>query len=162
MFESINPATGQVIARTPAMSADVLTAALEEAGTTAMAWARVDVSLRASMLEDVAALLEAKREEFARLITQEVGKPLVEARAELDKCALLCRYYADHAVAFLEGESSEALPKGCQVSYSPLGVVLKVTRKSGFAQLLEKPRILSTALSSRSIRRSTMGLSTMS
>jgi len=126
MFESINPATGQVIARTPAMSADVLTAALEEAGTTAMAWARVDVSLRASMLEDVAALLEAKREEFARLITQEVGKPLVEARAELDKCALLCRYYADHAVAFLEGESSEALPKGCQVSYSPLGVVLGI------------------------------------
>ena len=87
--QSINPATGHLIQHYPAMSADVLVAALEEAGTSAMAWARVEVDLRASMLERVATLLEAKRETFVRLITQEVGKPLAEARAELDKCAAI-------------------------------------------------------------------------
>lgn len=126
MFESINPATGQVLGQHPAMSADVLAAALEEAGTTAMAWARVDVSVRASMLENVASLLEAKREEFARLITQEVGKPLAEARAELDKCALLCRYYAANALAFLADESIEASARESLLSYQPLGVVLGI------------------------------------
>ena len=126
MFESINPATGQVLSRTPAMFADVLEAALEEAGTTAMAWARVDVSLRASMLEGVATLLEAKREGLAQLITQEVGKPLAEARAELDKCGRLCRYYANHAAEFLADELVEGLGGQGRVHYEPLGVVLGI------------------------------------
>ncbi|CAA6694174.1 MULTISPECIES: NAD-dependent succinate-semialdehyde dehydrogenase [unclassified Lentimonas] len=126
MFESINPATGQVIVRTSAMPADVLAAALEEAGTTAMAWARVDVSLRASMLETVATLLEAKREAFARLIVQEVGKPIAEARAELDKCALLCRYYSANTVEFLADELIEASAQESVLSYQPLGVVLGI------------------------------------
>ena len=126
MFESINPATGQVLAQHSAMSAEVLAAALEEAGTSAMAWSRVDVSVRASMLEDVAALLEAKQDAFARLITQEVGKPLAEARAELDKCALLCRYYAAHASEFLADESVDGSAKESHLSYQPLGVVLGI------------------------------------
>ncbi len=126
MFESINPATGHLIQHYPAMSADVLVAALEEAGTSAMAWARVDVDLRASMLERVATLLEAKREAFAQLIVQEVGKPLAEARAELDKCALLCRYYAKHAPGFLADQPMTSLAKESQLSYQPLGVVLGI------------------------------------
>jgi succinate-semialdehyde dehydrogenase/glutarate-semialdehyde dehydrogenase len=126
MFESINPATGHIIKHYPAMSADVLAAALEEAGTSVMAWARVDVDLRASMLERVATLLEAKRETFARLITQEVGKPLAEARAELDKCALLCRYYAKHAPSFLADQLMESSAKESLLSYQPLGVVLGI------------------------------------
>lgn len=108
------------------MPADVLAAALEEAGTTAMAWARVDVSLRASMLETVATLLEAKREAFARLIVQEVGKPIAEARAELDKCALLCRYYSANTVEFLADELIEASAQESVLSYQPLGVVLGI------------------------------------
>lgn len=126
MFESINPATGHLIQQYPAMSAEVLAAALEESQTSAMAWARVDVSLRASMLERVATLLEAKKEAFVQLIVQEVGKPVAEARAELDKCALLCRYYAAHAPEFLASESIEASAKESEVSYQPLGVVLGI------------------------------------
>jgi succinate-semialdehyde dehydrogenase/glutarate-semialdehyde dehydrogenase len=126
MFESINPATGQVIEQYSAMSADVLAAALEEAGTSAMAWARVDVSVRASMLERVATLLEAKQGEFARLIVQEVGKPLAEARAELSKCALLCRYYATNAPEFLADKLIEASAQESVVSHQPLGVVLGI------------------------------------
>jgi succinate-semialdehyde dehydrogenase/glutarate-semialdehyde dehydrogenase len=123
MFESINPATGDLIQRYPAMSAEVLTAALAEAQTSSLAWAQVDVSLRASMLERVASLLEIQKERFVRLIVQEVGKPIAEARAELEKCALLCRYYAAHAAKHLASESIEA---SVQVSYQPLGVVLGI------------------------------------
>ena len=126
MFESINPATEQVLARYASMSAEALTVALEEARTTAMVWSRVEVELRAAMLERVAVLLDAKREEFAQLITAEVGKPIAEARAELDKCALLCRYYAEHAVDFLADQRIQSGTHESVLSYQPLGTVLGI------------------------------------
>ncbi len=126
MFESINPATEQVLARYAIMSAEALTVALEEARTTAMVWSRVEVELRAAMLERVAGLLDAKREEFAQLITAEVGKPIAEARAELDKCALLCRYYAEHAVGFLADQRIQSGTHESVLSYQPLGTVLGI------------------------------------
>ena len=126
MFESINPATEQVLARYASMSAEALTVALEEARTTAMVWSRVEVELRAAMLERVAVLLDAKREEFAQLITAEVGKPIAEARAELDKCALLCRYYAEHAVGFLADQRTQSGTQESVLSYQPLGTVLGI------------------------------------
>jgi succinate-semialdehyde dehydrogenase/glutarate-semialdehyde dehydrogenase len=126
MFESINPATGQLIKQYPAMRAEVLSAALEEARSSAMAWARVDVTQRAAMLERLATLLEAQHERFALLITAEVGKPIAEARAELNKCALLCRYYAEHAEAFLADERIEASAQESVLSYEPVGVVLGI------------------------------------
>ena len=126
MFESINPATEQVLARYASMSAEALTVALEEARTTAMVWSRVEVELRAAMLERVAGLLDAKREEFAQLITAEVGKPIAEARAELDKCALLCRYYAEHAVGFLADQRIQSGTHESVLSYQPLGTVLGI------------------------------------
>ena len=126
MFESINPATEQVLARYAIMSAEALTVALEEARTTAMVWSRVEVELRAAMLERVAVLLDAKREEFAQLITAEVGKPIAEARAELDKCALLCRYYAEHAVGFLADQRIQSGTHESVLSYQPLGTVLGI------------------------------------
>lgn len=126
MFESINPATEQVLARYAIMSVEALTVALEEARTTAMVWSRVEVELRAAMLERVAGLLDAKREEFAQLITAEVGKPIAEARAELDKCALLCRYYAEHAVGFLADQRIQSGTHESVLSYQPLGTVLGI------------------------------------
>lgn len=126
MFESINPATEQVLARYASMSAEALTVALEEARTTAMVWSRVEVELRAAMLERVAGLLDAKREEFAQLITAEVGKLIAEARAELDKCALLCRYYAEHAVDFLADQRIQSGTHESVLSYQPLGTVLGI------------------------------------
>ena len=126
MFESINPATEQVLARYAIMSAEALTVALEEARTTAMVWSRVEVELRAAMLERVAVLLDAKREEFAQLITAEVGKPIAEARAELDKCALLCRYYAEYAVGFLADQRIQSGTHESVLSYQPLGAVLGI------------------------------------
>ena len=126
MFESINPATGRLIEQYPAMRAEVLSAALEEARSSAMAWARVDVAQRAAMLERLATLLEAQHERFAQLITAEVGKPIAEARAELNKCALLCRYYAEHAEAFLADERIEASAQESVLSYEPVGVVLGI------------------------------------
>ena len=78
------------------------------------------------MLERVAVLLDAKREEFAQLITAEVGKPIAEARAELDKCALLCRYYAEHAVGFLADQRTQSGTQESVLSYQPLGTVLGI------------------------------------
>jgi succinate-semialdehyde dehydrogenase/glutarate-semialdehyde dehydrogenase len=99
---------------------------LGNTGAAAKVWAQVEVHTRAAMLERVAQLLESGQADYARLITREVGKPLAEARAELAKCALLCRYYAAHAADFLAEERVNAGAKESYLSYQPLGVVLGV------------------------------------
>ena len=126
MFKSINPATGHVIETYSPLSANAANLLVGNAGSAAKAWAQVDVDTRAAMLERLALLLESRLEDYAQLITREVGKPLVEARSELGKCALLCRYYAAHAPGFLAEEQVNAAAKQSYLSYQPLGVVLGI------------------------------------
>jgi len=126
MFKSINPATGHVMETYPPLSANAARQCVRNAGSAAKLWAQVDVRTRAATLERLALLLESEQEDYAQLITREVGKPLVEARAELGKCALLCRYYAAHAPGFLADEQINAAAKESYLSYQPLGVVLGI------------------------------------
>jgi succinate-semialdehyde dehydrogenase/glutarate-semialdehyde dehydrogenase len=126
MFKSINPANGHLFETYPSLSTTAAAALVGDAGAAASRWAQLEVSVRAGLLERVALLLESGQADYARLITREVGKPLTEARAELAKCALLCRYYAAHAADFLADERVAAGAKQSCLSYQPLGVVLGV------------------------------------
>lgn len=78
------------------------------------------------MVRSAAAALRAAREELAALITREMGKPLAEARAEVNKCAWTCEYYADESAGFLADDPVESGAKSSWVAYEPLGVVLAV------------------------------------
>src|SRR5690348_12709671 len=78
---------------------------------------------RSARMRRAADVLDARREEWARLMTLEMGKPIPAARAELEKCALACRHYADHAPALLADEPIDAQSF---VAYLPLGPVLAV------------------------------------
>jgi succinate-semialdehyde dehydrogenase/glutarate-semialdehyde dehydrogenase len=78
---------------------------------------------RAEKMRRAAALLDERRESWARLMTLEMGKPIRSARAELEKCALACRHYADHAHELL---ADERLDEKSFVAYLPLGPVLAV------------------------------------
>ncbi len=77
-------------------------------------------------MREAAQILRTRRAEYARTMTTEMGKPIVQAEAEVDKCAWVCEYYADHAEAFLAEQPRETQASRSYVRFDPLGPVLAV------------------------------------
>lgn len=123
---TVNPSTGDVLATYEAMSTARIDAALDVASAAQMNWAHSSFDDRAKILRAGAAELRERAESLALLVTREMGKPLAESRAEVDKCALGLEYYADHAAAFLADEPYETSADSSWVSYEPIGVVLAI------------------------------------
>lgn len=125
-LSSVDPATGETIAEyeahTPEQAADAATVAARAQ----RAWADSDLAERAAGLRRLAAVLEERREESARRMAAEMGKPLAQGRSEIDKCAALCRHYAEHGPAALADEPVATEAARSFVAYRPLGVVLAV------------------------------------
>ena len=94
-----NPATGEPLATYAAHDAAGVEAVLSEVAAAAEVWRGTSLTGRLDLLRSVGALLADRREEYAALITAEMGKPLREARAEVDKCAWNCRVVADLAAS---------------------------------------------------------------
>ena len=125
-IQSLNPATGEVHRSFPALTEDAL---LQKIGLAEIAFADfLDVPLahRALCMRKLAYLLDSEVAELASLITLEMGKPITEARAEIAKCALVCRYYAENAAAILAPEPVDVSPNTAHVQWDPLGIVLAV------------------------------------
>lgn len=99
LSRSINPATGETIAEWPMADAKQVEAALANAHRAAAAWRRQSVQQRAQLLVAIAAQLRARKDELARTITLEMGKPIGEALAEVEKSAWNCEYVAEHGPA---------------------------------------------------------------
>jgi succinate-semialdehyde dehydrogenase/glutarate-semialdehyde dehydrogenase len=123
---SINPATGRIIRRYQASSKREVAAAVARAGAAFQDWRRLSFASRARHLRAVAAVLRRRRDFHARLMTAEMGKPLAQARAEVEKCALVCDHYARHAAALLAEERPPGAPADTFVAFQPLGVILAV------------------------------------
>lgn len=123
---SINPATGKTLASFEAWDAARLERALNAAAQAAPAWSARPFAERAAFLHEAAEVLKSRREHFARLVTEEMGKLYKEALGEVDKCAWVCDYYADHAAQFLADEPVETDAGKSLVAYQPLGTVLAV------------------------------------
>ncbi|MDO8262837.1 MAG: NAD-dependent succinate-semialdehyde dehydrogenase [Gallionella sp.] len=123
---SLNPATNQVIQIHPGWDNRRLEQALEKAHSAQHTWAQTPFEIRAKVLRQVAIQLRAQRDRYATLITQEMGKLLREAHAEVEKCAGVCDYYAQHAENFLRAEPVESDAGKSYIAYYPLGVVLAV------------------------------------
>ena len=101
---SINPANGETVASYAYESASQLDAALERSTHAFRAWRRQPVSQRAELLLSLASALREQAEEMAQTITLEMGKPIAQARAEIEKCAQLSEWYATHGPAMLAPE----------------------------------------------------------
>ncbi len=123
---SFNPTTNQLIQTHASWDAQRLEQALEKAHSAQKIWAQTSFAQRAELLGDVATQLRAQRDQYANLITLEMGKPLREARAEVEKCAGVCDYYAQHGEDFLRADAVESDAGKSYVAYYPLGVVLAV------------------------------------
>ncbi|WP_018873602.1 NAD-dependent succinate-semialdehyde dehydrogenase [Thioalkalivibrio sp. ALJ16] len=125
-LNAINPATGETLARYPRMTAQQLEAALDRAASAAPDWAACAVAERCARLRDLAAVLRARREDLARTATQEMGKRVVEARAEIDKCAAACEFYAEHGPDYLQDTMIASDASRSFIAWQPLGTVLLV------------------------------------
>ncbi|MCA1184853.1 MULTISPECIES: NAD-dependent succinate-semialdehyde dehydrogenase [unclassified Saccharopolyspora] len=123
---SIDPATEAELARYEVDGPAEVDAALAAAATAQRAWRRTPLAERTALLREIARVLRAGRERYARLITTEMGKPIAEAAAEVDKCALTCEHYAEHAAELLADRPVRTDDGEAVVVCEPLGVVLAV------------------------------------
>lgn len=127
VVETTDPTTGRLLASYPAMDDAAIEEVLTEVTATARTWASVSVAERSALLVQVADVLEAQRTSLASLITSEMGKPLREARAEVDKSATTARWYADNLARLLEPRRVEVgTTANAWVTREPIGVVLAV------------------------------------
>ncbi|HYR74422.1 MAG TPA: NAD-dependent succinate-semialdehyde dehydrogenase [Pyrinomonadaceae bacterium] len=123
---SINPATGETLETFDALSEQQLEDKLQRAAETFRIHRRTTFAERTPMMLRAAEILENEKKEFARLMTIEMGKPIQAAVQETEKCAWVCRYYAEHAERHLADEIIETNATMSFVRFQPLGVVLAI------------------------------------
>jgi len=125
-IQSINPATGEILESFKETSGQELDRILMGAHAAFLQWREVPFARRAQRMREAAQILRTRRAEYARTMTLEMGKPIVQGEAEVDKCAWACEYYADHAEAFLAEQPRETEASRSYVRFDPLGPVLAV------------------------------------
>ena len=121
-----NPATGEELESYHLMTGERVFTTLEAAQDAFQAWREVPAPDRAVLMGRLAVVLRKNSGEYARLMTLEMGKPIAEARAEVEKCAWLADFYADRAPGWLQDEEVQADGLRHRVAYQPLGVVLSI------------------------------------
>src|SRR6202789_2917468 len=126
MIQSLNPANGKLLRSFDPLTPDALNAKLAIAASAAKTYPKETLDQRIFWMRRLAALLDADIEELATTMTAEMGKTLVSARAEVKKCAAVCRYYADNAAGILSDEPVKTEHAQSYVRWAPLGVVLAV------------------------------------
>jgi succinate-semialdehyde dehydrogenase/glutarate-semialdehyde dehydrogenase len=123
---TINPATGRRIRSHRSHTPRETEAALKASASAFRTWRSRPWAERSRLLRAAAAVLSRRTGTLARLCTDEMGKILPESRAEVKKCALVCRYYARHGRAFLADEHPPGAPRGSRVVFQPMGPVLAI------------------------------------
>ncbi|AEA68383.1 MULTISPECIES: aldehyde dehydrogenase family protein [Pseudomonas] len=123
---SINPVNGEQIGNYPFESEAALQTALSRATAGFRVWHRTPVAQRAQRLIALANVLRNNAETMANMITLEMGKPITQARSEIEKCAQLCDWYAEHGPAMLNAEPTLVEGGKARIEYRPLGSILAV------------------------------------
>ncbi len=123
---SIDPATEKVVARFDAFTPAQAEAKVAAAHAAFLRWREKSFAERAVPTRNLAVLLRERKERYAALMTLEMGKPISQARAEVEKCAWNADFYAENAERFLGDERIDTNARSSFVSYEPLGVVLAV------------------------------------
>ncbi|MGN8063400.1 NAD-dependent succinate-semialdehyde dehydrogenase [Ralstonia sp. 22111] len=126
MFRTLNPATEQVVATFDADPQQRVEQALNAAATAQKAWANTPLATRTATVGRVGDVLLRRKAELAALITLEMGKPIAEAEAEIEKSAWTCHFYAKHAAKYLGDQTVQSNASESLVVYDPLGVVLAI------------------------------------
>jgi succinate-semialdehyde dehydrogenase/glutarate-semialdehyde dehydrogenase len=123
---SINPATEEVLKTYEPYTPAEVEQALGQAQEAFVEWRARSFAERAVPMKKLAAVLRERAADYARLMTLEMGKPIGEAKAEVEKCAWGCEFYADNAARFLADEAAQTSARKSYVRFDPLGIVLAV------------------------------------
>ncbi|HSG48265.1 MAG TPA: NAD-dependent succinate-semialdehyde dehydrogenase [Longimicrobiales bacterium] len=126
-FAAVNPATGEEVRSFPSLAPEQALDAASRAGEAHLEWRTVPLDQRARMLRHAAGILREEAPRWARLMAEEMGKPVAQGESEAEKCAWVLEYYADHGADFLADRPAEGV-EGARAywSYQPLGVVLAI------------------------------------
>lgn len=123
---TINPATGEVLKKFDALTDAQVDEKIAKAAKTFQSFRNTPIADRSRWMSKAADILEAEKEPIGRIMTLEMGKTLGSAIAEAEKCALGCRYYAEHAAKFIADEVIPTAASKSFIRYQPLGIVLAV------------------------------------
>jgi len=123
---SKNPATGQTIQAYQEMTPDEVNKIIEQVHQAFLDWRETSFAERAALMKNVAKRLRSDIEMHARLMAAEMGKPITAGRAEAEKCAWVCDYYAENAEKFLQPEMVKTDASKSFITFQPLGVILAV------------------------------------
>src|ERR687898_94611 len=123
IVETVNPATGKVIAKYQNMTDDHIREKVKNARSALKGWKNLDIGERCSLTRNLGRIMRRNKGEYAKLITEEMGKPVRQATAEVEKCAWLCDYYSETAEAFLRDELIPTEFRKSFVCFEPIGVV---------------------------------------
>lgn len=126
MIQSINPSNNELIKSYQEITDAELQEVLEKMQSAFLDWKEKSFEYRSALMKKAGEILRKKREDYSGLMTLEMGKPIAQSRAEIDKCAWVCDYYADNAEKFLADEIVKTDATKSFVTYQPLGVVLAV------------------------------------
>ena len=122
-IETINPSTGKTIATYNSMSTEEVNQKTKNARIAFENWRKIDISERCAYMRRLGRVMKKNKEDYARLITEEMGKPIRQSLAEIEKCAWVCDYYSEHAESFLRDELIPTEFRKSFVSFEPLGVI---------------------------------------
>ena len=125
-IRSVNPATGDVLETFEEMTTAQIDQTLAGTHAAFREWRVRPFAARATLMAAAARELRSRKPEYAMTMTREMGKPIAQAEAEVDKCAATCDYYAAHAEAFLAEQPRQTDATKSYVRFDPLGVVLAV------------------------------------
>ena len=125
-FEVINPATGEKVTEIPSWDSQQLESALAAVASASPSWRKTPMTERCILMHKAADVLRDNKDKYAAIVTQEMGKLINDARAEVEKCATVCDFYADNGPQFLADEMIASDAGKSYVGYFPLGTVLAV------------------------------------
>lgn len=125
-IETVNPSTGKVIATYAVENSEDVSRKVNLGRQAYAEWKKVDPGERAELMRRLGRVMRKNREDYARTVTEEMGKPVRQSLAEIEKCAWVCDYYAEHAEAFLRDQIVPTEFRKSFVSFEPLGVIASI------------------------------------
>lgn len=126
MIETINPATGKTIHQYTEMTESEVTAVIDATHLAFLKWRAVDFKQRASCMQQLAKVLRKNKDEYAKLMANEMGKPLAQGLGEIEKCAIACEHYAENAENYLKRREVKTEMTKSYVITEPLGIVFAI------------------------------------
>jgi len=126
VIETINPATGKIIHSYQEMSDLEVSNVIDKCHAVYLKWRLLDLSERCILMNKIASILRKRKKEYSILMATEMGKPILQGEAEIEKCAIVCEHYAKHSTHYLQSKIIETEMKKSYVTYQPLGVVFAI------------------------------------